>query len=242
MPDRREFFTAGRDICDSIKIEASTLDPQLDRKISRVVPEVIKYIVDNYYPFIPLQTLERVKTLQDRFFVTDTNTFNRLRKAWGKSTEDKLAEDKLDGAYLFLGDIMALKDPESQEYVWGKMTEKAKQSWIKAHKTPKQAKKEVGKMRFAYAFIHELVHAFHPKDTPVSVGFIEGGTSYYTREIARKLGLVNFNDLEEWEADIYGEFIKQHGEQIHKVFFGSESDPEKIKIIDQACTKYAFDI
>lgn len=223
-----ERFTADRDITDSLKIEASSVSPEFNHTVQGLIPGMIKGVVDDYYPYIPTATLERLKTLPDRFVVTDEDTYSELQDCWSGT------KIKSGGTFKFHGNLIFIKDPKSCEDFWDTITAEAQLLWVNRYKTEKEAKKTVGLMSFCYLLLHEVVHSFHPTSGQISLGFIEYGCCYYTEEVAKKNGLVSFSLPDDWRAEIYRSFLKTQGELPHDVFFGTEQDPTKIHDLNQA--------
>lgn len=224
----RERFTADRDITDSLKIEGSSVSPEFDNIVRGLIPEMIKDVIDDYYPYIPTTTLERLKTLPDRFVVTDDDTYPELKTSWSGSEEES------GGAFQFLGNLIFIKSPESYEELWKMITVESQQAWVKRYTTEKEAKKIIGLMCFSHILLHEVVHSFHPTSGPISLGIIECGCCYYTEELAKKNGLISYSLFDDWRADVYRGFLKTQGELPHYVFFGIEQKPEKIQDLNRA--------
>ncbi len=228
---------ASKDTVDALRLDASSITPRIERRIAQAVPEITKVIADEYYPFIPPETLEKAKTISERFVITDKDTFEMIQRTWDK----KQKKTQFDGVFLFHGDILVVQDPASLDYIWDLMSGDMQQSWLGAYGTLAEARKSVGQQRCGYILIHEIIHAFHSKKGELSLGFIENGVSYYTRETANKLGIVNLSPGAEWEANIYQSFLKQHGQHVHGVFFGSESDADKIAIVNDEYTRHVME-
>lgn len=240
MRTETEFFLADRELVDSLKLEASTLDPKFERSIARTIPQVIEALVDEYSFFMPLESVERTKSLPERVVVTDTNTYREFRRCWSGITEKD--RENTDGKFLFIGNIILVKDPGSLNYMWDYISDDGKETWMKEHGNEQEARKVMGEERLFGVLIHEIVHTFHPQRTNLSLGFVEDGVSYYSRELARKFDVVSFSLSDDLQGDIYESFLRDHGVNVHRVFFGLESDPEKIKALNEAYSEYAIAI
>lgn len=238
MRSEVEHFIADRDIVDSLKLEASTLHPKLECSIARTIPQVVKALVDEYSFFMPLESLERAKSLPERAVVTDTNTYGEFRSCWSGITEEDTGDT--DGKVLFTGNIILVKDPASLSYMWDNMSDDGKEAWVKEHGNEQEVRRVMGEERLFGVLIHEIVHTFHPQRTNLSLGFVEDGVCYYSSELARKFDVVSFSLLDDLGADVYGRFLRDHGENVHRIFFGLESDPEKIKALNEAYSEYAI--
>ena len=234
-------YVADRDVVDSIKLEVSAIDPQFEGMVREVVPQIVKVCVDNYYPYLTLEALEKAKTLADRIVVTDKETFSLLRDTWREDWKEE-DEDKVenDGVRMFIGDIILLKAPSNLEYAWGKFSDAIKQENIRNFKSEEGAKRELGLRRFEFVLIHEIIHGFHPNDSErMSHLFSENGVCYYTREIANQLRVQNFSLRDELRADVHADFVRQSPEIVHRVFFGSETG-KGATLVNEAYREYIF--
>lgn len=233
-------YIADQDIADSVKMEASTSSPGFDSLLKAGVGRVIKLLADSYYDYIPLEALENVKSLPERLIVTNADILREMGQCWSgtESTEKKRVSD---GKTFLLGKLMAVKDIESLGYIFERMRDDAKEKWVEVFGSESEARIAAAEERLVKILIHETLHNLHPIRTTLSVGFIECGVEYYTRILANQLDIVNFSTGEDWQANIYQDFVSDYGGGVHKVFFGSQSDPERVGAINEAFTRFSLE-
>lgn len=233
-PEQKKFI-APKEVIDKLKQENSVVSPEFAEITPLIVAKVISSVANSYYPYVPIETLERLKYLPDRVIVTDVSRFNLLDP--NKKGRKRL---DLDGLYTYLGNYIIIKNPESLEYVW----EKAKdvhQSWINVYGDENEARKAMGEQRFGKVLIHETVHGFHPTSKGITIGFVENGVNYYAREITDRAGMSELSLFDTWEADTYQSFLKKGEERVHRVFFGLESNPKQIRLLMDDYKKHALE-
>lgn len=230
---REDKFIAPKDVVDRLKLENAVVTPEVSETTPLAVAKIISIVANTYYPYIPTETLERLKDLPDRVIVTDTFKFNTLSKRKGRD---------IDGFFAYGGNYMVVKNPENMEYVWEKLSEETKRQWSQVYGDEKEARKAVREDRFGKVLVHETIHGIHSVADEILEGFIENGVNYYAREITNEAKIIDFSLFDKWEADIYQSYLEKHGEKVHRVFFGLETGRDQISLLMGDYKKHAQEI
>jgi hypothetical protein len=207
-------FIVSRDVADSIRLEASEIGPKLEREIRTYVREADLELLRFWGKFIPENTKERVKGIEDRIVVLERGAFECMKSDWAGFEE---CLPSVLGSCFVLGKIVAMSDRES---FWNQMYSSfAKQTMTDQLGSAERAKEFLSRLAMREAIIHEIPHQYQDCSQPE--GFLECGARYYQRMIMNKLRWGYGRSVsDDAKVNFYERLIQQDGEVVHQKFFG----------------------
>lgn len=90
---------------------------------------------------------------------------------------------------------------------------------------------------FAHVAVHEKVHGIQDHDLPLPL--LEASAHYYHRQVARENDwnaeiISNMRYL----ADLFGEFLEEQGNDVHRLIFGNLSEPRRSELLRHMKEKF----
>lgn len=221
MKESSNDFLANRELVDSIKIEASSLSPHSERYIQSATSGIISALLSEYGRYILPDTYQKSSNINNRVLVAPHETVQILRKEWTQQKQ----EHPVDGFHCSQGHLIIVSEPD---HYWQQVSDRLKNEAIEKNNGNKeQARQYIGWMGFIGTLTHELIHNFEDHNLPDL--FLEAGVINYQREIILYILHQGYlvNEDEENLGMVYHNMIKQYGDDVHRIFFGSHVDHEK---------------
>lgn len=215
-----------QEIADSIKIEASALSPAEDRVVVDKIVQMIPPFLVDFGGFIPQETKERIPQILRKIISVESvpdfvRAFNPESTRDFTNTHSALTKDSR---------VTIL----STEEIWQGLSQEKKDSISPALSS--HAKRLGMSIEEFYNLAYVLNHAGHEFSHAISVEsskdelseeFREVGADYYGEHISSALLGESIIPTESKErVRFYKGLINQYGDDVHKLFFGTDVDPE----------------
>jgi hypothetical protein len=215
-----EQFTADRDIADSLKLEMGFTTPEQNGFLKNTVNKIQSTFVETYYDLIPHEKLLDAGNISDRVIVAQSEQFKIFYSEWNST--GIFPSEYTRGSFFPRGKLMAFDNPIT---IWKSYGEEAKREAIKIFGSENKARSAIISICFDDFLAHEVIHNFQGNSLPVA--FLETAARFYQRETIKKLeyGYLTI-DNNEYVIEFYNGLVKEFGDDIHKVFFGLDVDPE----------------
>lgn len=215
--DNQGEFTADKEMVDSLKLDASILTPKQERQVKIVARQVASEFTSMYSQFIPPDTLEKTKGIEDRILITKNDAFGIMYTDWDS---EHLVPSPFNKALLGLcftkGGIMALDDPRN---LWNKFPKNVQEELSQEYGSEAKAKQRIMSGCLVDSITHEMVHQF--QDNYLPDYFLECAVRYYQRQISDRLRMGHpIEDLTEERISFYKQMTKEFGDNMHHLFFG----------------------
>ena len=121
MNDRiNEPFVAHTDIIDNLKMDASILTPKQDSLVKRTVRDIDQTILRKYKKYIPWDTFDRTRNVENRIIISDRDAFETLYTDWNQIN---LSPRDDTGAFISsYGKLIVVDDP-NKFWSWDRLPE-----------------------------------------------------------------------------------------------------------------------
>lgn len=216
--DNQGEFTADKEMIDSLKLDASILTPRQERQAKIVVKQVVSEFTSMYGRFIPVETLERVKGIEDRVLITSDDVFEIMYTDWSAPAAP---DEEIKGIYFTEGRVMAFGDPKNY---WSKLPKEVQEGLIQKYGSEGKAKLRVVSGCLVNCIVHEVIHQFQSPNIPNY--FFECAVRYYQRQVSDRLHSGHpIEDLGEEGIGFYQQMIERFGDDMHRLFFSGNVEP-----------------
>ena len=214
--------SVNRDFADALKMEVSGLTPQKEAQLKEYTVIVKGSIEKQLGKYFGPDTLNKVKGLEDRVisFESKDNFSEYLRLFWGTDREQKI--EGIHGIHtpVEMGDLAVIQPMEEYSTEHKEEVERLAGIW-KVSKD--EAKKNFERIEFRNTLVHEILHAYEDDHLPLF--FVECAVPYYITDVMHDTndGTIRYYKWDERIA-FYMELIRTYGDNIHRLFFGSNQD------------------
>jgi hypothetical protein len=211
-----EAFVASADISDSIKLESSVLSPDHEKRVKSLTRLVSRAFISKYEQFIPMETIREQSDVENGVIVVSEEAMTPLYREWtGKDPRDEVS-----GFFDPRSHQIILVEPNSY---WTQVSESIRQSALAMTGGETRARRVIGWTGLKSTLAHELVHSMGSRTLPE--WFQECGAMYYQRYIEEQLAFGYFtNPMTEKAVALYNQLLLQFGNDVHRTFFGSETE------------------
>lgn len=202
-------------------LKASILTPEQQEEINTAGKLIKHTFIETNRPFIPQHTLQELEAAEDRIVVMDRKSFETLHRVYDELTIGEVrSTERVMGTYFPDAKLMAFPNPYE---IWDFTSPEVKESLIKQFGSEERAKKIEGLITLFDNLAHEIVHQFEDHSLPIA--FRECAVRYYQRETVKKfqIGYAK-EEFNEERIKFYENQVQKYGEDVHKLFFGSEID------------------
>lgn len=227
-------FIASDEMISALKSDASLFSPVSETRLQAAIPEVTGPILDIYGAYIPDTVKDLNANINKRIVVVSQDDIEAIERQWYPESPVLDHDDlRVHGFYSEKGHLIFVTHPEEiGSHDWDRMPEEVRNNWLNIYGTPHRVKQEYGLHLFSGAAVHEIIHAYQPNHSNKYLS--EGSVCYYHRELDRAHPELVYHDPNPTYAllaDIYAQFVKFYGDDMHRVAFGSTMDEEKRKQI-----------
>jgi len=216
-------YTATKDMVDALRMEISSITPKQQEGLSEGIRLITDKIVTDYGRFMPPETLEVAKTTDVRTLLVHNEDFHAIYNNW--ASDDDTSVDAT-GVMFHEGRLSIVQDFASQkENSFNIPDEESKQKFIDISKgDEEEARNHIAEMNMGSHLAHETLHQLHAQGMPTY--FVESANFYYQRELDKDMPMYTFLPVDSaaLAARIYQDTVEKFGDDVHKVFFGTNED------------------
>lgn len=212
---QRNQFVASKDVMDALRLEGSILSPKQEKDLFSLVRKYQSHFESLYSTFIPKPKIEANSDLANRVLIFSNDIFTTFFKYWD-------IQDLQPGQAFTtkMGDLIALDDPKT---TWDLFSSTTQEQLVERFGGKENAINVIAQVATPNYIVHEIVHRYQDDTLPTC--FLECGAAFYTRSLLNSMALAYIeSELNNGQIQFFSDLVREYGEGVHKLFFGSSTD------------------
>ncbi len=222
---------------DTLRLEVSSVSPSEASRLKSVIGRYNQRLISDFGEFIPTTLAD--DEAAERFLFMDRSAHEVFTENWLSNDSLTVGDTDIANAITFYANNGNLVLVASDLQTWNSLSLKNKLDIAINFRGFKNAKKGIEESNIINTLSHELTHLYQTENLDsifsnagapyYSLVFKELGAYYYSLSLIQKDKKFAYYPREMLAANVYSQLIERYGDDVHRLFFGQEFNPEIIK-------------